>query len=51
MRVSCDEYVTREGERVFVSLNEEAPAGAVLVNGYDYVRQCWVINGEVVVNK
>ena len=25
--------------------NDERNAAGVLVNGYDYSRQCWVING------
>ena len=46
MRTSKDLYCLISGEIVAVSLDEKAPEGATLWQGYDYERQFWVFEGK-----
>ena len=46
MRFSKDQYRLQDGRIVGVSQSEEAPEGATLWNGYDYVKQEWVFEGK-----
>ena len=46
MRTSKDEYKMPNGEIVAISQIEQPPEGARIWNGYDYINQCWIFNGE-----
>jgi len=46
MRRGKDEYKTRAGRIVVVSLDEEPPPGSTLWNGYNYTTQQWIHHGE-----
>lgn len=48
MRTSKDEYKLLNGEIVALSQMETPPEGAIVWNGYDYSKQCWMENGQKV---
>lgn len=45
-RVSGDQWKLANGELVVTAPGDKPSDDAVLVNGYDYENQHWVINGE-----
>jgi hypothetical protein len=51
MRTSPDFYKTREGEIIGVWQNVKPPEKSVLIYGYDYNRQKWVLDGKKKVEK
>lgn len=49
-RLSGDEYRMADGSMRTIGGNEQVPAGATLINGYDYGLQKWVEDGVVIEN-
>jgi len=46
MRTSPDYYKTREGKIIAIFQNTEPPEDSVLIFGYDYQNQKWVLSGK-----
>ena len=51
MRTSKDEYINPLGQLIQLGQSEQSldfikANGLKIYNGYDYVNQCWVHNGE-----
>lgn len=46
MRTSNDEYKLPNGEIVSINQMTKPPQGAIIQNGYDYEKQCWIHNGR-----
>ena len=44
-RISGDQLKTKEGKLISVECGEKYE-GATLYNGYNYEKQCWIVNGE-----
>ena len=46
MRTSTNQYRLPTGELVYQHDERNLPTGAILWNGYDYEKQCWIYKGE-----